>query len=442
MTDTNSFNVHLLRVLTAVLQDNTGTIPFDLVSDIANDDTTGTSAAILEGLEALVDRVRHTENQKSQVLFLQIPTFSSSNRELTFLRVVYPQAQAQIRVLKTQAEDVRRACEAVADSNLKQRMDIDGTMPELGITVNVMVGQVSAIASEVMRVSLEAGKEGRLGGQVELGEVKGAWKSLADNMNLMALSLTNQTRCAQEVAKAVVGGDFTIEIKYDAWGELLELKEVVNGMTEFFSDLVDEITMVAREVGGEGRLGGQLTLQTRLVSAITSALAQGEIPRQISGLAVNGEMRSLVDSPNHMIDQLVIFASEISKVAREVGTQGKLGVRAEVRNAQGIWQEITVLVNTLAEIIFTQLRGFAQITAAALNHDFMLFPTDKESGKMDSLKTQINLMMTPVEGIIVAVERTLEGELEPAQMERILLVWRHVKTLLPVSDDILRISKD
>ncbi|KAG6915242.1 hypothetical protein DXG01_012550, partial [Tephrocybe rancida] len=424
---------------------------FDLDSDIANDDTTGTSAAILEGLEALVDRVRRAENQKSQLAPPpELPTFSSPTEELAFLRVAYPQAQA---------DDVRRVCEAVAGGDLKQRMDVDAVMPELGVMVNAMVGWLNAAASEVTRVSLEVGTEGRLGGQVELWEVKGR-----------------------------------------SGPELLELKEVVNGMTKFFSDFVDELTMVAREVGGEGRLGGQvrsagvgwkwrdlvmgvnvmadsLTLQTRSVGAITSALARGEIPRQISGVAVNGEMRSSVDSTNQMIDQLAIVASEITKVAREVCTEGKLGVRAAVGNAQGIWQEIMVSVNTLAEIIFIQLRGFAQITAAALNHDFTLFPTDKESGEMGSLKTQVTQMMynlrasierdciarqvaesalgrtreelvdvsgeirTPVEGIIVAMERTLEGELEPAQRERILLLQRHATTLLPVIDEIMQISK-
>ncbi|KAG6906772.1 hypothetical protein DXG01_012161 [Tephrocybe rancida] len=440
----NPFNTHLLRVLTAVLQDNTGTIPFDLVSDIADDDTTGTSAAILEGLEALVDRVWRAENQKSQLAPPpELPTFSSPTEEFTFLRVAYPQAQTKVRVLKAQADDVRRVCEAVAGGDLKQRMDVDAVMPELGVMVNAMVGCLNAAASEVTRVSLEVGTEGRLGGQVELGEVKGAWR-----------------------------------IEYDARGELLELKEIVNGMIEFFSDFVDEITMVAKEVGGEGRLGGQLTPQRSSVGAITSALARGEIPRKISGVAVNGEMRSLVDSTNQMIDQLAIFASEIEKVAREVCTEGKLVVRAEVGNAQGIWREITVSVNTLAEILFTQLRGFAQITAAALNHDFTLFLTDEDSREMDSLRTQITQMVynlrasierdciarqvaeralgrtreelvdvsgeirTPVEGIIVAVERTLEGGIEPPQRERILLVQRHAKTLLPIIDEIMQISKN
>ncbi|KAG6915246.1 hypothetical protein DXG01_012555 [Tephrocybe rancida] len=268
--------------------------------------------------------------------------------------------------------------------------------------VNAMVGRLSAFASEVTRVSSEVGTEGRLGG---VGGAGGGGAGGGEG-NHMALSLTNPAHFVQEVAKAIVGG-FMNKIEYDVRCNMLELKDVVNGMAEFFSDFVDEITRVAREVRGEERLGGRLTLQTRSVGAITSVLAPGEIPPQILGVAVNGEMRTLVDSTNHMIDQLAIFASEITKVAMEVGMEGKPGVQAAVGNAQSIWREITLSVNTPAERLTTQSRGFAQITAAVLNHGFTLFITDEDSGETDSLKTQtiLGLWQCQAETAIVSFRR-------------------------------------
>ncbi|KAG2095663.1 nonidentical kinase-1 [Suillus discolor] len=213
-------------------------------------------------------------------------------------------------------------------------------------------------------VSLEVGTEGILGGQAYVPDVQGMWKVLTDNVNLMAMNLTNQVRSIAEVTKAVAGSDLTKKIEVDMRGEIKELKETVNSMTESLSLFADEVTHVAREVGTEGRLGGQahvtnvggtwkdltdnvnimaanLTLQVRTIAVATTAVARGDLTQQTTGVSVSGEMLSLVNTINDMIAQLAIFAKEVKKVAFKVGTEGKLGVQAEVGNVQGIWQEIT-----------------------------------------------------------------------------------------------------
>ncbi|KAL0575323.1 Histidine kinase osmosensor [Marasmius crinis-equi] len=314
--------------------------------------------------------------------------------------------------LTNQGRSISEVTKAVAQGKLASLWK----MLDLKETVNSMVVQLSTFSNEVTRVSLEVGTEGILGGQAFVPDVQGEWKSLTDNVNLMAMNLTNQVRSIAEVTKAVASGDLSKKIVVDVKGEIADLKETVNEMTESLSVFADEVTRVAREVGTEGKLGGQarvanvagtwkaltdnvnvmaknLTLQVRTIAVATTAVARGDLTQKIGGVSVSGEMLNLVNTINDMIDQLSIFAVEVKKVAREVGTEGKLGVQAEVGNVQGIWQEITLSVNTMAGNLTTQVRGFAQISAAAMDGDFTRFITVEASGEMDSLKTQINNMV-------------------------------------------------
>ncbi|KAG8973287.1 hypothetical protein FRB90_009972, partial [Tulasnella sp. 427] len=320
--------------------------------------------------------------------------------------------------LTAQVRSIANVTKAVASGDLQQtvQVDVQGEMLDLKNTVNSMVRQLYTLANEVTRVSLEVGMEGKLGGQAMVEGVEGMWKVLTNNVNMMALNLTTQVRSIAQVTKAVAQGDLTKRIEVDVKGEILELKQIVNGMTESLSTFAAEVTRVAREVGTEGKLGGcaivpgvsgtwkdltdnvnnmarNLTIQVRTIAKATTAVARGDLTQKCVGVSVAGEILDLVNTINSMIDQLAVFAAEVMKVAREVGTEGKLGVQAEVQNMSGAWTDITVSVNTMANNLTSQVRGFAQISAAATDGDFTRFITVEASGEMDSLKTQINQMV-------------------------------------------------
>src|SRR5918912_1487612 len=274
--------------------------------------------------------------------------------------------------LTGQVRNIAEVTTAVAMGDLSKKITVDvrGEILELKNTINTMVDQLSAFASEVTRVAREVGTEGVLGGQANVPGVAGTWKDLTDNVNAMASNLTNQVRNTALVITAVANGDFSQKITVDVRGEMLELKNTINSMVDRLSVFAGEVTRVAREVGTEGRLGGQaqvpgvagtwkdltdsvnsmasnLTAQVRNIAEVTTAVARGDLSRKIT-VDVKGEIRELKNTINTMVDQLGSFASEVTRVAREVGTEGQLGGQAEVRGAAGTWKDLTDSVNFMA----------------------------------------------------------------------------------------------
>src|SRR5919202_1102858 len=230
-----------------------------------------------------------------------------------------------------------------------------------------MVEQLRAFADEVTRVAREVGTEGKLGGQATVPGVSGTWKDLTDNVNQLAGNLTGQVRNIAQVTTAVAGGDLSQKITVDARGEILELKNTINTMVDQLRSFADEVTRVAREVGVEGRLGGQaevsgvsgtwkaltdnvnelagnLTNQVRNIAQVTTAVARGDLSQKIT-VDARGEILELKNTINTMVDQLRAFADEVTRVASEVGTEGRLGGQAEVRGVPGTWGQLTDSVN-------------------------------------------------------------------------------------------------
>ena len=268
---------------------------------------------------------------------------------------------------------------------------MNGEILELKNTINTMVDQLNAFASEVTRVAREVGTEGKLGGQAQVPGVAGTWKDLTDNVNSMAGNLTGQVRNIADVATAIARGDLSKKITVDVSGEILELKNTINTMVDQLNAFAAEVTRVAREVGTEGRLGGQaqvpgvagtwkdltdnvnsmannLTAQVRNIAEVTTAVARGDLSRKIT-VDVKGEILELKNTINTMVDQLNAFAAEVTRVAREVGTEGKLGGQAEVKGVAGTWKDLTDNVNVMAANLTNQVRGIVKVVTAVADGD-------------------------------------------------------------------------
>jgi HAMP domain-containing protein/CheY-like chemotaxis protein/signal transduction histidine kinase len=318
--------------------------------------------------------------------------------------------------LTAQVRNIAEVTTAVARGDLSRKITVDvkGEILELKNTINTMVDQLNSFASEVTRVAREVGTEGKLGGQAEVPEVAGTWKDLTDNVNFMASNLTAQVRNIAEVATAIANGDLSKKITVDVRGELLQLKETLNTTTDQLRSFAGEVTRVAREVGTEGRLGGQanvtgvagtwkdltdnvnllaanLTTQVRNIAEVTTAVARGDLSRKIT-VDVKGEILELKNTINTMVDQLNAFASEVTRVAREVGTEGKLGGQAAVPGVAGTWKDLTDTVNVMAANLTEQVRGIVKVVTAVANGDLKQNLTVKSKGEVAALAETINNM--------------------------------------------------
>jgi HAMP domain-containing protein/CheY-like chemotaxis protein/signal transduction histidine kinase len=318
--------------------------------------------------------------------------------------------------LTAQVRNIAEVTTAVARGDLSRKITVDvkGEILELKNTINTMVDQLNAFASEVTRVAREVGTEGKLGGQAEVPEVAGTWKDLTDNVNFMASNLTAQVRNIAEVATAIAGGDLSKKITVDVRGEILLLKDTLNTMVEQLRSFAAEVTRVAREVGTEGRLGGQavvpgvggtwkdltdnvnllaanLTTQVRNIAEVTTAVARGDLSRKIT-VDVKGEILELKNTINTMVDQLNAFAGEVTRVAREVGTEGKLGGQAQVPGVAGTWKDLTDTVNFMAANLTEQVRGIVKVVTAVANGDLKQNLTVKSKGEVAALGDTINNM--------------------------------------------------
>jgi HAMP domain-containing protein/signal transduction histidine kinase/DNA-binding response OmpR family regulator len=356
--------------------------------------------------------------------------------------------------LTGQVRNIAAVTTAVANGDLSKKITVDvkGEILELKNTINTMVGQLSSFAAEVTRVAREVGTEGKLGGQAKVEGVSGTWKDLTDSVNSMAGNLTGQVRNIAAVTTAVANGDLSKKITVDVKGEILELKNTINTMVDQLSSFASEVTRVAREVGSEGKLGGQaqvrgvagtwkdltdsvngmagnLTAQVRNIAEVTTAVANGDLSKKIT-VDVKGEFAELKSTINTMVDQLRSFASEVTRVAREVGTEGKLGGQAQVEGVSGTWKDLTDSVNSMAGNLTGQVRNIAAVTTAVANGDLSKKITVDVKGEILELKNTINTMVDQLRSFASEVTRVArevgtEGQLGgQAKVEGVSGTWK------------------
>ncbi|XHS77967.1 HAMP domain-containing protein [Burkholderiaceae bacterium UC74_6] len=331
--------------------------------------------------------------------------------------------------LTAQVRNIADVATAVANGDLSKKITVDvkGEILELKNTLNTMVDQLNGFASEVSRVAREVGTDGRLGGQARVPGVAGTWKDLTDNVNFMASNLTGQVRNIAEVATAIARGDLSSKITVEVKGEILQLKETMNTMVDQLNGFSSEVTRVAREVGTEGKLGGQavvpgvagtwkdltdnvnsmaqnLTGQVRNIAEVTIAVANGDLSKKIT-VDVRGEILQLKETMNTMVEQLRSFASEVTRVAREVGTEGRLGVQAVVPGVAGTWKDLTDNVNSMGANLTAQVRNIAEVTTAVARGDLNRKITVDVRGEILELKDTINTMVDQLNGFASEVTR-------------------------------------
>ncbi|MGW7433668.1 HAMP domain-containing protein [Streptomyces sp. NPDC054861] len=333
------------------------------------------------------------------------------------------------RNLTGQVRDIAQVTTAVANGDLSQKVTVDvaGEMLELKNTVNTMVSQLSSFADQVTRMARDVGTEGRLGGQARVDGVSGTWKELTDSVNFMAGNLTSQVRQIAQVTTAVARGDLSQKIDVDARGEILELKNTINTMVDQLSAFAEQVTRVAREVGTDGRLGGQaqvpgvagvwrdltdsvngmagnLTAQVRNIAQVATAVARGDLSQKID-VDARGEILELKNTLNTMVDQLSSFAEQVTRVAREVGTEGILGGQAEVQGVSGTWKDLTQSVNFMANNLTSQVRNIAEVTTAVAKGDLSKKITVDAKGEILELVTTVNTMVDQLSNFADEVTR-------------------------------------
>jgi HAMP domain-containing protein/CheY-like chemotaxis protein/signal transduction histidine kinase len=356
--------------------------------------------------------------------------------------------------LTGQVRNIADVTTAVAKGDLSKKITVDvkGEILELKNTINTMVDQLNSFASEVTRVAREVGTEGKLGGQAQVKGVGGTWKDLTDSVNQMASNLTGQVRNIAEVTTAVAKGDLSKKITVDVRGEILELKKTINTMVDQLNSFGSEVTRVAREVGTEGKLGGQaqvkgvggtwkdltdsvnqmasnLTAQVRNIADVTTAVAKGDLSKKIT-VNVQGEILELKNTINTMVDQLNSFGAEVTRVAREVGSEGKLGGQAKVKGVGGTWKDLTDSVNQMAGNLTAQVRNIAEVTTAVANGDLSKKITVNVEGEILELKKTINTMVDQLNSFSSEVTRVArevgtEGKLGgQAQVKGVGGTWK------------------
>ena len=422
-------------------------------------DVRGEILQLKEAINTMVDQLRSFASEVTRVARevgtdgklggqANVPGVAGTWKDLT------DSVNAMCGNLTDQVRNIANVTTAVARGDLSRKITVDvrGEILELKDTINTMVDQLNAFASEVTRVAREVGTEGKLGGQAAVPGVAGTWKDLTDSVNFMAGNLTAQVRNIADVATAIAGGDLSKKITVTVSGEILQLKETINTMVDRLNAFAGEVTRVAREVGTEGRLGGQanvlgvagtwkdltdsvnsmasnLTGQVRNIAEVSTAIANGDLSKKIT-VDVRGEILELKDTINTMVDQLNAFAGEVTRVAREVGTEGKLGGQAQVRGVAGTWKDLTDNVNSMASNLTGQVRNIAEVATAVAQGDLSKKVTVNVSGEILQLKETLNTMVDQLNAFAAEVTRVArevgtEGKLGgQAQVPGVAGTWK------------------
>jgi HAMP domain-containing protein/signal transduction histidine kinase/DNA-binding response OmpR family regulator len=442
---------NIAEVTTAVARgDLSKTITVDVRGEILElKNTINTMVDQLNGFASEVTRVAREVGTEGKLGGqAQVPGVAGTWKDLT------DNVNFMASNLTGQVRNIAEVTTAVANGDLSKTITVDvkGEVLELKNTINTMVDQLNGFASEVTRVAREVGTEGKLGGQAQVPGVAGTWKDLTDSVNFMASNLTGQVRNIAEVTTAVARGDLSKKITVDVRGEILELKNTINTMVDQLNGFAGEVSRVAREVGSEGKLGGQaqvpgvagtwkdltdnvnsmasnLTGQVRNIAEVATAVANGDLSKKIT-VDVKGEILELKNTINTMVDQLNAFAGEVSRVAREVGTEGKLGGQAVVRGVAGTWKDLTDNVNSMANNLTGQVRNIADVTTAVARGDLSRKITVEVKGEILELKNTINTMVDQLNGFASEVTRVArevgtEGKLGgQAQVPGVAGTWK------------------